>query len=605
MTDDKIGLEIHIQLNTGKLFCRCGIEGKSFRGDKISRRLFATTGEMGITDQAAGFEKGRDRRFSYFISDNTCLVEMDEDPPHFIDPDALETALVVSKKLGCVMFDRICTMRKMVIDGSNTSGFQRTALIGIGGEINTSRGNVRISSVCLEEDSARKSEEDGRMVTYSLDRLGIPLIEISTEPDIIDEDHAVETAKAISFLVMASGKFRKSAEAIRQDVNVSFGNGRIEIKGVSKISEIRDAIRAERERNKWIADAVSIIREKGSVEEKSISFRDYTPLFLATKSKMIRDSVSRGNSVLISPARNLSGLMKSGRFRIGREIADSLHSLGINGMIHSDELPGYGIDETEVQRIRNGIGISENDGFMIVLAESQRAGEIEKTVKDRLAKLLSLDLSETRAMRKDGTTVFMRPLPGKERMYPETDIPYISYDPHFIDEKAASLPSTIDEASSKLSKKYGISNQDSRTIYTENLLTFFENVVRATEDARWSARFILQRKGELEEKSGMTISDNELIEALIKMREHGLRKESLDLGISTMYEDGSNIDKILESDSLKPLGNDEIRKIIEEIISEDGKESSTGHIMAAFREKAKRPYDPKTAIELIRKITGR
>ena len=605
MTDDKIGLEIHIQLNTGKLFCRCGIEGKSFSGDKISRRLFATTGEMGITDQAADFEKGRDRRFSYSISDNTCLVEMDEDPPHFIDPDALETALVVSKKLGCVMFDRICTMRKMVIDGSNTSGFQRTALIGISGAIKTSRGNVRISSVCLEEDSARKSEEDGRMVTYSLDRLGIPLIEISTEPDIIDEEHAVETAKVISFLVMASGKFRKSAEAIRQDVNVSFGHGRIEIKGVSKISEIRDAIRAERERNKWIADAVSIIREKGSIEEKSISFRDYTPLFLATGSKMIRDSVSRGNSVLISPARNLSGLMKSGRFRIGREIADSLHSLGINGMIHSDELPGYGIDETEVQRIRNGIGITENDGFMIVLAESHRAGEIEKTVKDRLAKLLSLDLSETRAMRKDGTTVFMRPLPGKERMYPETDIPYISYDPHLIEEKAMSLPSTIDEASSNLSKKYGISVQDSRTIYSENLLSFFENVVRATEDARWSARFILQRKGELEGKSGRAIPDGELIEALIKMRERGFGKESMDLGISTMYEDGSNIDDILGSDSLKPLGNDEIRKIIEEIISEDKEESSTGHIMAVFRAKVKRPYDPKTAMEQIRKIMGR
>jgi glutamyl-tRNA(Gln) amidotransferase subunit E len=605
ISGEKIGLEIHIQLNTGKLFCRCGIEAKSFTEERISRRLFATSGEMGITDQAAGFEKERDRHFIYSISDNTCLVEMDEDPPHSIDPAALETALIVSRKLGCVIFDRICTMRKMVIDGSNTSGFQRTALIGINGGIKTSRGNVRISSVCLEEDSARKTEEDGKMVKYSLDRLGIPLIEISTEPDILDEDHAVETAKAVSFLVMASGRFRKSAEAIRQDVNVSFGYGRIEIKGVSKISEIRDAIRSERERNEWIANAVSIIRERGSTGEAGISFRDYTPLFLATGSKMIKDSVSKGNSVLISPARNLSGLMKSGKFRMGREIADALHSIGINGMIHSDELPGYGIDDEEVDKIVKGIGISQNDGFMIVLARSSLASEIERTVKERLAKLMSLNLSETRAIRKDGTTMFMRPLPGKERMYPETDIPYISYNPSVVDEKAAKLPATIDEASEGLSRMYGISVQDSRTIYSENLLTLFEEIARATEDPRWSARFLLQKKGELEGKTGRTIPDNELVEALGMMRKQGLKKESMEMGLSMMYENGSNLREILESESVRPLTEDEINRIVSDIIIETGKKSSSGQIMAVFRERVKRPYDPKSVVELIRKLTGR
>ena len=347
----KIGLEIHVQLNTGKLFCRCSSTGETLTGGKISRKLFATTGEMGKSDSAVKFETFRDRTFGYLITENSCLVEADEEPPHGMDSEALSTALAVAAKLDCILMDRIFVMRKLVIDGSNTSGFQRTALIGIGGTISTSRGTVRISSVCLEEDSARKVEAVGSSVNYSLGRLGVPLIEISTEPDIRDEEHAVETARAISFVVTATGKAHRAAEAIRQDVNVSFGHGRIELKGVSRISDIKDSIRAERERNDSLEQAITVLKERIGEKAPELTLKELSAIFRETQSKILRKGLDSGSQVLGLKLPGMGGILKSGTLRLGRELADAVKAVGVAGLMHSDELPGYGVSEEETRAV--------------------------------------------------------------------------------------------------------------------------------------------------------------------------------------------------------------------------------------------------------------
>lgn len=237
----KIGLEIHFQLKGNKLFCSCSTEGRDLK-DSFVRKLTPVMGEMGKMDTAVEYETIRNRDFVYDISSNSCLVEKDEEPPHPVNIDALKTSIAISRALNCKVLDYISFMRKIVVDGSNTSGFQRTGIVGMDGSIKTSRGNVRISTITLEEDACRKLSEKNGIVEYSLDRLGIPLIEISTEPDILDPEHALETAKAIGHYVMSMPNFRGEVDSIRQDVNFSMGFGRVEIKGVSKLSFIKDTI---------------------------------------------------------------------------------------------------------------------------------------------------------------------------------------------------------------------------------------------------------------------------------------------------------------------------------------------------------------------------
>ena len=236
----KCGLEIHQQLETKKLFCDC----PSILTDKIDliikRRLKAVAGESGKIDIAAIHETQKNKEFIYKINyENTCSVEYDEEPPHNLNKDALGIALQIVLLLNAKIPDELQIMRKTVVDGSNTSGFQRTVLVGRNGYINTSKGKVRISIICLEEDSARKIKEEDKSITFNLDRLGIPLIEIGTEPDIKDPEHAKETAKILGMILRSTGKVKRGIGTIRQDVNVSIENGsRVEIKGFQDLRKM-------------------------------------------------------------------------------------------------------------------------------------------------------------------------------------------------------------------------------------------------------------------------------------------------------------------------------------------------------------------------------
>src|SRR5512137_2053719 len=186
----KVGIEIHQQLNTGKLFCECETEFSDDHNKEFVRRLRPTQSEMGEIDRAALEESERKLHFRYQTVPYSCLVEADEEPPHDANKRAIEASLEMAALLRMRVVDEIHFMRKIVIDGSNTGGFQRTALIAIGGSVKAVGRNIGISTLCLEEDAARKMSEHGSEVTYRLDRLGIPLIEIATDPDITTPDEA-------------------------------------------------------------------------------------------------------------------------------------------------------------------------------------------------------------------------------------------------------------------------------------------------------------------------------------------------------------------------------------------------------------------------------
>jgi Glu-tRNA(Gln) amidotransferase subunit E-like FAD-binding protein len=228
----KAGLEIHQQLDTHKLFCNCPSVLRSDEADfVVKRKLHKVSGETGKVDVAAEFQHSEDKEFIYQGYDTTCLVELDEEPPHSINEEALKIALEISILLNCEIIGLSQVMRKAVINGSNTSGFQRTVLIARDGFIETSEGKVGIDSVYLEEDSARPVHRDAKSETYRLDRLGIPLVEISTKPDLKNPRQVKEAALMIGE-ILRSSKVRRGIGTIRQDLNISIkGSNRVEIKG--------------------------------------------------------------------------------------------------------------------------------------------------------------------------------------------------------------------------------------------------------------------------------------------------------------------------------------------------------------------------------------
>jgi len=261
----RCGLEIHQQLDTNKLFCNCPSIVRDENPDiLIKRRLRAVAGETGKIDIAAKYELEKNKEFIYeACSTSTCLVELDEEPPHPINQEALDITLQIALLLKAKIVDEVQMMRKTVIDGSNVSGFQRTALVATDGYIETSLGKVRIPIICLEEEAAKKISETKDSVTYRLDRLGIPLVEIGTEADIKNPEHAKETASLLGMILRSTGKVKRGLGTIRQDVNISIREGaRTEIKGFQELKSIPKVIEYEVERQ------LKLIKENKKINEE-------------------------------------------------------------------------------------------------------------------------------------------------------------------------------------------------------------------------------------------------------------------------------------------------------------------------------------------------
>ena len=552
-----IGLEVHMQIDVGKLFCRCNSEGQLLE-ESFVRRLHSSSGEIGSKDISTYYEEARDRLFKYIVSENSCLVEADEEPPLEINRKALKAALAMSMAFSSSIMDRVSVMRKVVIDGSNTSGFQRTSLIGIGGEIKSGKAKAGITAICLEEDSCRKVEEKANMVVYSLDRLGLPLIEISTSPDMKSAEDAMSIAREIGNRMLVMGLLRKGADAIRQDVNFSMGYGRVEIKGVSKLSAFREILENEADRQKWLAEAVKRVKANGGFEK--LEFSDVTPLLTDTDSKIIWKGLNDGKKIYATKLANFRGVMKTDHFRFGREIADALKQINIKGVIHYEELPAYGLTINERDTITEYFSLKDNDSFLLLIIEPDKVQDASTVIKERIEKLLSLDFSETRAALEDNTTRYMRPLSGSSRMYPETDIPVIKIDGQILEEASEEIPEGLESFTSSISRKYGISIQDAETIISDGKLEKF-TLLANEKNGKVLSRIINQTIPEMNKKYGKEVSWDQIrivIEYCIK---NSLGRYSMERAIDMLYS-GNSVKEILNLNLLKPVSEESIMNLI-------------------------------------------
>ncbi len=489
----KVGLEIHVQLDTRhKLFCNCPTklveEGKE---DVFERELRPARSELGEVDVAALLEWKKGRKYEYHAPrESSCLVEADEEPPHELNREALAVSIAVAKALNMYIADEIHVMRKVVIDGSNTSGFQRTSIIALDGYIMDGDKRIGIQTLCLEEDAARKMGEEKDRVKYKLDRLGIPLIEIATAPDIHDPEQAQRVAFKIGQLVRLTGKAKRGLGTIRQDLNVSIrGGAKIEIKGVQHLYLISKVVEYEVMRQKKLLEIRDELQRRGiKSSELKLDIKDVSEIFKNTASKIIRKALSRKGygvyAVVLPGFKGILGINVQPGRRFGTELADYARVWGgVGGIFHTDELPAYGISKDEVDKLYEYLSADPSrDAIVLVADRKDKAYKALEAVVERAKMAFEGVPEETRAANPDGTTRYMRPRPGSARMYPETDIPPVLVTNELLSEAEKYVPEPFDKKMKRFIEELGLSKELAYAVLNDLRLDLFEKLVEKYRD---------------------------------------------------------------------------------------------------------------------------
>ncbi len=578
----KVGLEIHQELATEhKMFCAC--PPKLFREEPeytFLRRLRPSQSELGEVDPAALFEFMKGMTMVYEANQETsCLVEMDEEPPGPLNGEALDICLVFALMTGSHPVDEVHVMRKIVVDGSNTTGFQRTCVVSLGGSIDIKGRTFRLQQVCLEEDAARKIAEEGVVSRYRIDRLGIPLIEVTTAPDIRSPKEAEEVALSVGRILRATGKVRRGLGTIRQDVNISIeGGALIEIKGVQELNIISKVIEYEVERQVKLLELVSELGRRGVGEtDLNEEFMDVSDIFDKTKSSIIAHALEKGGRVLALKLPKFAGVVGAEicpNRRLGTEMADRARFYGgVRGLFHTDELPAYDITDEEVQALRNQMRAAESDAIVIVANSAEKCRRALSAVVDRAKEALEGVPAETRSANPDGTTYFTRPRPGAARMYPETDVISIPITHERLGKLKDSLPEMPGVKLGRFKSEYNINEKLARQIIDSEYTEVFEELASETNVAPTLLAVTLTETFKSLARDGVKVNNlgDEVIRSTFALLDEGkTAKESLPQVFTWLAANpGDSPEDALRTLSLEMLTQDELKRLIEVKISEN------------------------------------
>ncbi len=615
----KVGLEIHQQLDTAtKLFCNCKPElFKEQPEITFLRRLRPTQSELGQIDPAAYFEFQKGVKILYEANTQTsCLVEMDEEPPHPLNTEAVETALTVALMLNAKPVDEIHVMRKTVIDGSNTTGFQRTCVIALNGQIKIGKKTIPIQHISLEEDAARKTGEENNTIRYRIDRLGIPLIEIATAPAITSPKEAGEVALTIGRILRATGKVKRGLGTIRQDLNISIPNGALtEIKGVQELELIPLVVEYEVQRQLNLIQISQELTKNGAKEaDLKEELFDVTNIFKQTKCKVIHKALEKNGKVLAVKLPKFNSYLKRQlipNIRLGTEMADRAKFWGrVGGIFHTDEMPAYGITTQEIQKLRKATKAQQKDAIVFVADKPEKAKDALKAVLERAREALKGVPEETRAANPDGTTHYMRPRPGAARMYPETDIPVRQITEDYIKQLSLSLPELPEQKLQRLMKEYKLNQKLAKQVMDSEHSELFETIVKESHISPTTVAVFLTETLKALKRDGIQteqVSPNKIREIFKLLGMGKLTKEALPEVFSWLSKNkNKTVKEAIESIGLKLLSKEELEKLIEKVIEENRelvKEkgmNAFGFIMGTVMKEVRGKADAAVVKEIIK-----
>jgi len=606
----KVGLEIHQQLATNKkLFCNCRpIESEEYYL-KFKRKLRAVKSELGEYDPAALFEKSKSKKIMYYANpESSCLVEQDEEPPHNLDKDAKDLVLVIASSLNSKIFSEIYPMRKTVIDGSNTAGFQRTMLFSQGGQINVDGDKVGVQSICLEEDSGKLLGDKGDIREYSLDRLGIPLVEIALEPVEGDSKKIKKIALSLGRLLRSTKKVTRGIGSIRQDVNVSIkdGGGVVEVKGVQQLDQLEKVVEFEAKRQHGLVKIAEKLKNsdfKGI--SKDVDIFDITEDWSSCKSEIVQKALKDNSIIKAIKIENFSGMFGYSPYegiRLGKEIGQLVKFYGIGGVFHSDELPDYGINNNDILIVKNILKIKENDAFLIIAAPSSKIDFAIDSIINRLVEAKKGVPAETRLATQTGETIFLRPRPGASRMYPETDIPPILITRDELENAEKNIPKSWDESLLELQKKYDLNPQLSEQIFDSRYIELFEKIVERTKVNPTFVASILCSSITKLERDGLNsklLKNEEIIKSFQLLEAGKIAKESIEIIFENIMDGKSQtIKEAMKNASIEAVNESDLEKIIEEIVEKNQE------IVKNQKERAVKPLMGIAMKELRGKASG-
>ena len=606
----KVGLEIHQQLATNKkLFCNCTpIESDEYT-KKFQRKLRVSKSELGEFDPAALFESTKSKSIIYYANpQSSCLVEQDEEPPHELDNDAKKTALIISSILKSNIFSEIYPMRKTVIDGSNTTGFQRTMLISQGGFYKVGETKVGIQSICLEEDAAKILGDEGSVRKYGLERLGIPLVEIATEPFEVELDQIKKIALSLGRILRTTKKVRRGLGSIRQDVNVSIKEGGvvIEVKGVQQLEQLEKVVEYEAKRQHGLLLISKKLKEKNWEYNDEIDKKDVTELFSKCKSKIIQNAIKQNQKIFAVSFRNLAGIFGYSPYegiRLGKEVAELVRFFGIGGVFHSDELPNYGVEESDMHDLKENLKINDDDAFLILAAPEEKIYTVVNQIILRIEHIKNKGIPiDTRLATQAGETKFLRPRPGAARMYPETDIPPIIITKKELGEIQKNIPKSWDESIREVQTKYEINPQLAEQIFDSKYIELFENIVRKNKTHPTFVASILCSSITNLERNGLDsglLKNNDIIRTFELLEDGKIAKESIEIIFENIMSGKSKTtEEALKNASIEAVDDEELERIIENIVEKNHE------IIGSQKERAVGPLMGIAMKELRGKASG-
>ncbi|MFX1496814.1 MAG: Glu-tRNA(Gln) amidotransferase subunit GatE [Promethearchaeota archaeon] len=606
----KCGLEIHQQLDTEtKLFCRCPtiLQGTREPDFTIKRYMRPVLGEMGTFDKAmlTEYEKGIGIIYEGY-NDVICTYELDDTPPFSCNKEARNIALQIALLLNANIIEEMHVCRKNYLDGSVPSGFQRTMILGTDGYITLENGKkIRIDILSLEEEAARKIKTENYFNYFRLDRLGIPLVEVTTKPDISTPDECKECAERIGLLFWSTN-VKKVIGSIRQDVNVSIKSGtRIEIKGVQKLSWIPQLI------NNEISRQVNLIEIKNELNKRKARSSDITKNLIDVseklknvKSKFIQKGFKSGKKLYGINFKNFKGIFGKelmNDYRFGTEVSSKVKSIaGLKGIIHSDEnLENYGITKKLVELLMNLLDSKQNDCFVLLLGTKERINKASNIIVDRIRFAFKGVPPETRRALEDGKTEFLRELHGGARLYPDTDSKAIINTDQEIKEIKESLPEYPWETIKKYSEKYNTEERMIRELIFNDKLELFEKLIKIyPENPTLLLTTLLETTTALR-RDGKKIDlllDKDFVEIFQELKSKNIGKEAIEeIMIAKTEYPNLTINQIKDKLNIKSISIEELNNIILKIIKNN---------LQIIREKEMRAIGPLMG-EIMKDVRGK
>jgi len=606
----KCGLEIHQQLETKtKLFCRCPakLQGTREPDFTINRKMRPVLSELGVYDEAmiTEYQKGMGTTYEGY-NDVICTYELDDTPPFQCNDEARSVALQIAMLLNANIIEEMHVVRKNYLDGSVTCGFQRTMILGTDGFIILENDKkIGIDILSLEEDAARKIKTEQKTNYFRLDRLGIPLVEVTTKPDIRTPEECRETAERIGLLLWST-QVKKVLGSIRQDINVSIEDGtRVEIKGVQKLDWIPILINHEISRQLKLLEIKEELGKR-KLEEKKLNTSpiELTQALAKTKSKFIAKSIQSGKKIYginFSGFKGIFGKELMEDYRFGTEVSSKVKLIsGLKGIIHSDEeLNKDNLSNEDIKKLNEKLGFKEQDCFVLVLGSKKEVDKAMDVIIYRVQFAFKGVPPETRRALENGNTEFLRELHGGARLYPDTDTEAIFNSEEEINDIKKNLPEYPWIVIKQYSKKYKTEERLIKDlIFTGRLKLFDELIELYPENSSLILTTLLETTTALrrEGKNIDNIADDDFIEIFALLNKGEISKEAIE-EIMNLKADSTelSINKIRKKLNIESISVEDLKELIKEIVNTNSK---------MIKEKGIRAKGPLMGV-VMKKVRGK